>query len=238
MQRLTNIFSALSFVEDDEDLTPDANPKSKGSNGNNGSSSVKDGDGGEKRDSNGPHELYKPLVWIDLEMTGLDLETDLILEIACIITDGRLEKMIEGPDLIIQQPEGALARMNDWCQEHHTASGLVDGVRRSIISQAEAEKQVLDFVTQHVAPGRALLAGNSVYVDLLFLRKYMPKLAEFFPHVLVDVSSLRALCVRWYPRDADKAPQKKKKHRALDDIKESIAELRYMQGAIFKRPKR
>lgn len=179
--------------------------------------------------------LRMPLVWIDLEMSGLDLEKDRILEIACIVTDGRLDKMIEGPDLVIQQPEEVLAGMGPWCQEHHKASGLVDGVRSSTLSEEAAEEQVLQFVRKHTTgPAQPLLAGNSVYVDLKFLTKYMPRLAAEFSHVLVDVSSVRALCVRWYPRDAERQPAKKQQHRALEDIKESIAELQYLRRTIFK----
>lgn len=179
--------------------------------------------------------LRMPLVWIDLEMSGLDLEKDRILEIACIVTDGRLEKMIEGPDLVIQQPEEVLAGMGQWCQDHHKASGLVDGVRSSTLSEEAAEEEVLQFVRKHTTgPGQPLLAGNSVYVDLKFLTKYMPRLAAEFSHVLVDVSSVRALCVRWYPRDAERQPAKKQQHRALEDIKESIAELKYLRRTIFK----
>lgn len=184
--------------------------------------------------------LKWPLVWIDLEMTGLDLERDRILEIACIITDGKLQKLLEGPDLIINQSEELLASMGEWCQTHHTANGLVEGVRKSKVTEKDAEQEVLDFVRLHMGNGtkQPLLAGNSVYVDLMFLRKYMPNLAALFPHVVVDVSSIKALCLRWFPKDAERAPTKKKTHRALEDIKESIAELRYMQKTIFKEAKR
>lgn len=178
--------------------------------------------------------LKRPLVWIDLEMTGLDVEKDKILEIACIITDGKLFEMVEGPDLIINQSEEYLVNMGEWCQEHHTASGLVEEVRKSNITEKDAEQQVLEFVKKHTGPVQPLLAGNSVYMDFMFLRKYMPNLAEAFSHVVVDVSSIRALCCRWYPKDADRAPAKKKSHRALEDIKESITELKYMKQTIFK----
>ncbi|KAL3693416.1 hypothetical protein R1sor_007067 [Riccia sorocarpa] len=236
--RFQNPFTALSLVEDDEEFRASEN-NSKGQN-----SSIKSGDKNNNNKSedprskvneNGVQHLYRPLVWIDLEMTGLDIKKDRILEIACVITDGKLDKVIEGPDLIINQPDDALAGMNDWCQEHHTASGLVEGVRRSTISEQEAEQQVLDFVNQYVIGGKAQIAGNSVYVDLQFIKKYMPKLAEIFSHIVVDVSSVRALCVRWFPHDADRAPEKKKNHRALDDIMESIEELRYMKKSIFKK---
>eukprot|EP00850_Spirogloea_muscicola_P013653 SM000094S24670 [mRNA] locus=s94:83011:85416:+ [translate_table: standard] len=144
-----------------------------------------------------------PLVWVDLEMTGLDIEKHRILEIACIITDGRLKHQIAGPDLVINETEEVLAGMNEWCQEHHLKSGLVDRVRSSNISLLDAEQQVLAFVQRHTQAKQAMLAGNSVYVDFLFMKKYMPLLAEHFSHVVVDVSTIAALCARWYPQELD-----------------------------------
>lgn len=182
--------------------------------------------------------LKRPLVWIDLEMTGLKVEDDRILEIACIITDGQLDKTVEGPDLIINQSEECLARMNEWCQEHHSASGLVEEVRKSKVTEQEAEQQVMEFVKKYTSNVLPSLAGNSVYVDYTFLKKYMPNLAGLFSHVLVDVSSIRALCCRWYPKDAENVPPKKQLHRAMDDIKESIAELKYLRKTIFKASQR
>ncbi|XP_047941174.1 oligoribonuclease [Salvia hispanica] len=179
---------------------------------------------------------YKmPLVWIDLEMTGLNIEVDRILEIACIITNGNLTKSVEGPDLVIHQSKECLDKMGEWCQEHHGESGLTERVLQSTISEHEAENQVIEFVKRHTGTAYTpLLAGNSVYMDLIFLRKYMPDLAALFSHNLVDVSSIKALCLRWYPRDRRKAPQKENKHRAMDDIKESIAELKFYKENIFK----
>lgn len=182
--------------------------------------------------------LKRPLVWIDLEMTGLKVEDDRILEIACIITDGQLDKTVEGPDLIINQSEECLARMNEWCQDHHSASGLVEEVRKSKVTEREAEQQVMEFVKKYTTHAVPSLAGNSVYVDYMFLKKYMPNLADLFSHVLVDVSSIRALCCRWYPKDAENVPPKKQLHRAMDDIKESIAELKYLRKTIFKASRR
>uniref|UniRef100_A0A0D9VFS6 Exonuclease domain-containing protein n=1 Tax=Leersia perrieri TaxID=77586 RepID=A0A0D9VFS6_9ORYZ len=178
-----------------------------------------------------------PLVWIDLEMTGLDVSKDRILEIACIITDGKLTKQIEGPDLVINQKKDLLDSMDEWCKTHHAASGLTKRVLQSMISERDAETQVLDFVRKHVGSAPPLIAGNSVYVDLLFLKKYMPQLAAIFSHVIVDVSSIMALCIRWYPKERKQTPRKEKNHRAMDDIKESIAELKYYKDNIFKRPK-
>ncbi|ONK81444.1 uncharacterized protein A4U43_C01F29160 [Asparagus officinalis] len=126
--------------------------------------------------------------------------------------------------------------MNEWCREHHGASGLTKKVLQSTITERDAEKQVIEFVKKHVGSDKALLAGNSVYMDLLFLKKYMPTLAAIFPHVLVDVSSISALCARWFPRERKQAPTKEKNHRAMDDIKESIMELKYYKENIFKGP--
>ncbi|KAH1263528.1 Oligoribonuclease [Glycine max] len=202
-------------------------------------------------------EYKLPLVWIDLEMTGLNIEVDRILEIACIITDGNLTKTVEtiwdlsffqytpsspehfldlGPDLVIHQTKECLDRMGEWCQSHHAASGLTKKVLKSTISEGEAEKQVIEFVKRYVNVGlyTPLLAGSSIYVDFQFLKKYMPKLASLFSHVVVDVSSVKALCIRWYPKDKERAPSKLKTHRALDDIRESIEELRYYKANIFK----
>ncbi|KAK9999862.1 hypothetical protein SO802_019465 [Lithocarpus litseifolius] len=185
-----------------------------------------------------PSVDYKlPLVWIDLEMTGLNVEVDRILEIACIITDGYLTKTLEGPDLVIHQNKECLDKMGEWCQSHHAASGLTKKVLESTISEKEAENQVMEFVKRNVGPHTPLLAGNSIYVDFLFLKKYMPDLAALFSHVVVDVSSVKALCVRWYPKDNKNAPIKKSKHRALDDIRESIQELKYYKDNIFKASK-
>ncbi|KAI5080539.1 hypothetical protein GOP47_0003722 [Adiantum capillus-veneris] len=154
--------------------------------------------------------------------------------------NGVIIDVFTGPDLIIHQSEQLLAGMGEWCQTHHAANGLIEAVRNSRVTEREAEEEVMDFVCSKIGSEtkQPLLAGNSVYVDLMFLRRYMPRLAALFPHVVVDVSSIKALCMRWFPKDAERAPAKKKTHRAMDDIKESIAELKYMQKAIFKESKR
>nr|XP_043609495.1 oligoribonuclease-like isoform X2 [Erigeron canadensis] len=182
-------------------------------------------------------DYRQPLVWIDLEMTGLNTEVDRILEIACIITDGKLTKSVEGPDLVIHQTKACLDEMGEWCQKHHAESGLTEKVIQSTISEKEAEQQVMEFVKAHVGTYTPLLAGNSIYVDFMFLKKYMPDLASLFHHVVVDVSSVKALCMRWYPKENKKAPRKEKRHRALEDIKESIAELKYFKEKVFKSTK-
>ncbi|XP_058098180.1 oligoribonuclease [Magnolia sinica] len=246
MNYISNAFSILNLdAEDDKEQTAaaadatvdgtDATVSDKGKKKGKGS--------GKKRlvkiennDTQSPpsEEFKLPLVWIDLEMTGLDVDEDRILEIACIITDGNLTKLVEGPDLVIHQTEECLDKMGEWCRNHHGASGLTKRVLQSTISEQDAEKQVIDFVRKHVGTYTPLLAGNSVYVDFSFLKRYMPGLAGLFSHVVVDVSSVKALCIRWYPRENKKAPSKENKHRAMDDIKESIVELRYYKEQIFK----
>lgn len=242
MEKLSNIFSVLQLDADDDQLhTPDSSSTTdkKEKKGNSSSNLVPSkNEKNCEQDSMIPSEQYRlPLVWIDLEMTGLNIEVDRILEIACIITDGNLIKSVEGPDLVIHQTKECLDNMGEWCQSHHSASGLTKKVLRSTISEQEAEKQVIEFVKRNVGTYTPLLAGNSVYVDFLFLKKYMPDLASLFPHVLVDVSSIKALCIRWYPRDSKKAPPKENKHRAMDDIRESIRELKYYRENIFKASK-
>ncbi|KAK6141543.1 hypothetical protein DH2020_024710 [Rehmannia glutinosa] len=245
MDKLSNSFSLLEL--DSEDAkgessiataaadTCERQDDDKGiENGSEDGTLQKNENGDQQTWETTPTEYKMPLVWIDLEMTGLNIEVDRILEIACVITDGNLTKSIEGPDLVIHQTKECLDKMGEWCQEHHAESGLTEKVLQSTISEQEAEKQVIEFVKRHVGTYTPLIAGNSIYMDLLFLRKYMPDLAALFSHVLVDVSSVKALCLRWYPRDKRKAPRKENKHRALDDIKESIAELKFYKEHIFK----
>ncbi|XP_073300944.1 oligoribonuclease [Primulina huaijiensis] len=236
MNQLANNFSLLELdVDDPGDHLKIAAADDSGKVEN---SSLRDeslnANGDQQNLESTPVEYKMPLVWIDLEMTGLNIEYDRILEIACVITDGNLTKSIEGPDLIIHQTKECLDKMGEWCQQHHSASGLTEKVLQSSITEQDAEKQVMEFVKRHVGTYTPLIAGNSIYTDLLFLKKYMPNLAGLFSHILVDVSSVKALCVRWYPRDNRRAPQKENKHRAMDDIKESIAELKFYKDHIFK----
>ncbi|XP_047076948.1 oligoribonuclease-like isoform X2 [Lolium rigidum] len=243
MSKLANMFSLLNLEgEDDGEDDREVNPTSSTSIGETAASkpdksvqndtAVVNSNGGDAAPSSGGYRM--PLVWIDLEMTGLDISKDRILEIACIITDGKLTKQIEGPDLVISQSKDCLDNMGEWCKTHHASSGLTERVLQSEISERDAEKKVLDFLMRHVGSGTPLIAGNSVYVDLLFLKKYMPQLAAIFSHVIVDVSTIMALCIRWYPKERKQTPRKGKSHRAMDDIKESIAELKYYKDNIFK----
>ena len=172
------------------------------------------------------------LVWIDLEMTGLNVETDVILEIASVVTDADLAVIAEGPALAIRQGERALAAMDEWCVEHHTASGLVDRVRQSKTTLAEAEAATLSFVELHCPPRTSPLCGNSLWQDRRFLARYMPALESHLHYRIVDVSTVKELALRWRPQLAD-GFKKKNAHRALDDIRESIGELRHYREHFF-----
>ena len=179
--------------------------------------------------------LDQPLVWVDLEMTGLDPDHDRIVEIAVIVTDGALERLEEGPDLVLSTPEESLGGMDAVVVQMHGASGLTEAIRASKITVADAEQEVLAFIRRHVPIARtAPLAGNSVHADRAFLRRYMPELEAYVHYRNVDVSTVKELARRWYPESLEKAPRKAGGHRALADIRESIDEMRYWRGAIFK----
>ncbi len=174
------------------------------------------------------------LVWMDLEMTGLDPDRDLIIEMATIITDSDLNVCAEGPVLAIHQPEEALAAMDDWNQKHHGESGLLDRVRKSPISQLEAQAQTLAFLERHVEPNSAPLCGNTIWQDRRFLARHMPDLERFLHYRIIDVSSLKELVVRWRP-ELLAGFTKANEHTALADIKESIAELRYYREHFIRK---
>lgn len=174
------------------------------------------------------------LVWIDMEMTGLDPREHRIVEIATLITDADLRIVAEGPDLAIHQPESVLANMNEWSRAQHSASGLVERVRESSIGEAEAEAQTLEFIGKHCPAGAAPLAGNSVHLDRRFLQHHMPKLEAYLHYRNVDVSTLKELVRRWFPVTFARAPKKADRHRALDDLIDSIAELRFYRDEVFR----
>lgn len=174
------------------------------------------------------------LVWIDMEMSGLDAERERILEIAVLITDGQLNVLAEGPNLVVHQSEELLAGMDEWNTKHHGASGLVERVRASTIDESVAEAAVLGFLQEHCLPKTAPLAGNSVHQDRRFLRRYMPALDDFLHYRIVDVSTVKELGSRWFPKAYDARPQKRAQHRAMDDIRESLEELRYYRSAFFR----
>ena len=186
--------------------------------------------------SSTPHPAeggFAALVWIDLEMSGLDPDTCRVLEIATVVTDGDLSVLGEGPDLVIHQPAEVLDAMDDWNTKHHADSGLTQAVRESRISLEAAERQTLDFLSHHCAPGKSPLCGNSIGQDRLFINKYMKDLAEYVHYRSIDVTSIKELSRRWYPKM--EPPAKKESHRALDDILESIEELRFYRQEIFKK---
>jgi len=175
-----------------------------------------------------------PLIWIDMEMSGLDPETCEILEIACIVTDGDLVEVDEGMDLVVNQPDAVLDAMDDWCTRHHGQSGLTAAVKASTISLKEAEQHTLTYLKQHTNKGQSPLCGSSVSHDRRFIDRYMPELSTFLHYRTIDVSTVKELVKRWQP-DAG-APPKKNAHRALDDIRESIEELRHYRKHAFRQP--
>lgn len=173
------------------------------------------------------------LIWIDLEMTGLDPETDVIIEMATIVTDTELNVLAEGPVIAIHQSDARLAAMDEWNTRTHGESGLTQRVRESLIDTAEAEAQTIAFLQQWVPKGKSPICGNSIGQDRRFLYKYMPALEAYFHYRYLDVSTLKILAERWAPQVKD-GFQKKASHLALDDIRESIAELRYYRSHLLK----
>ena len=173
------------------------------------------------------------LVWIDLEMTGLEPDRHVIVEIACLVTDGNLQPLDEGVSYVVRATDHELAQMDDFVINMHTQSGLLPEIAEGI-STEDAEQLVLTYVQKHVAePKKAPLAGSSIYVDRGFLSKYMPVLDNYLHYRLVDVSSLKELTRRWYPRAYFAAPQKAGNHRALADIRDSITELAFYRATVF-----
>lgn len=173
------------------------------------------------------------LIWIDLEMTGLNPDTDLIIEIATVVTDKNLNILAQGPVIAVHQSDEALAAMDDWNQQHHGQSGLIERVRQSTISPEQAEEQTLAFLEQWLPAGASPICGNSIGQDRRFLFRYMPKLEAFFHYRNLDVSTLKELAARWAPAVKD-GFQKKSAHQALEDILESIAELQYYREHFIK----
>lgn len=173
------------------------------------------------------------LIWIDLEMTGLDPDNDLIIEIATIVTDKNLNILAQGPVLAVHQSDTALAAMDDWNQHHHGQSGLIKRVKASTIDDAEAEQQTLEFIKQWVPERVSPICGNSIGQDRRFLYRYMPTLEAYFHYRNIDVSTLKELAARWAPHVRD-GFKKQSSHQALNDIIESIEELRYYREHFIK----
>jgi oligoribonuclease len=177
------------------------------------------------------------MVWLDLEMTGLDVVRDTIVEIAVLVTDAELEPLDDGMDLVIHQPASALDAMDDFVRKMHEKSGLLPEIEASTVSIEEAGAAALAYVKQHVPePRSAPLCGNSIGVDRRFLDRYLPDFDGYVHYRSIDVSSLKELCRRWYPEAYKKRPGKAESHRALDDVRESIAELRYYRDAMLRPP--
>ena len=173
------------------------------------------------------------LIWIDLEMTGLEPEQDVIIEMATIVTDAQLNVLAEGPSLVIHQSDEVLDNMNPWCVEQHGKSGLTQRVRDSKISVAEGEQQTLEFLRQWVPERTSPMCGNSIGQDRRFLVRYMPQLEAFFHYRNLDVSTVKELAARWAPAVKD-GFKKESSHLALDDIRDSINELQYYREHLFK----
>ena len=180
-----------------------------------------------------PQQSDSNLVWMDLEMTGLNPDRDTILEIAALITNNALELVVEGPVLVVQQPAGVLEQMDEWNREHHAASGLIQRVLASTLSMVEAERQMLVFIKGYCPERTSPLCGNSICQDRRFLARYMPALEEYLHYRNLDVSAVKELVRRWYP-EGPKPPEKKHAHAALDDIRESIEELRFYRQHYFR----
>ncbi|HEY1772762.1 MAG TPA: oligoribonuclease [Gammaproteobacteria bacterium] len=173
------------------------------------------------------------LIWIDLEMTGLDPVTDHILEIATLVTDKQLNLVAEGPMLAIHHSDALLAAMGEWCTRQHGQSGLTERVRQSSISMAEAERQTLEFLRQHVPPGASPMCGNSICQDRRFMARQMQELERFFHYRNLDVSTLKELAKRWAP-GATAGFTKESTHLAMADIRDSVAELKFYREKLFR----
>jgi oligoribonuclease len=177
------------------------------------------------------------LVWMDLEMTGLDVTRDVIVEVATLITDDDLTIVAEGPDLVVAASAEALDSMDDFVRAMHTGSGLLDQIVASSVSLEEAGAATLEFIRSHIPKARTVpLAGNSIGTDRRFLAAYLPEVEEYLHYRSVDVSTVKELAARWYPEVMKAAPAKAGGHRAMDDIRESVAELAYYRSSVFKAP--
>ncbi|XP_022651886.1 oligoribonuclease, mitochondrial-like [Varroa jacobsoni] len=181
-----------------------------------------------------PSDIDQRICWIDMEMTGLDPDRDTIMEISCVVTDKDLNEVARIEQIILHQPEYVLNAMDDWCKQNHGASGLTEACLKSKISLKEAEDTVLVFLQRHTTPKKVPLGGNSVHADRQFIRRYMPKVYEHLHYRIIDVSSIRELCKRWYPDVSENEPKIKKAHRAYEDIRQSIQQLQYFRKTLFK----
>jgi oligoribonuclease len=173
------------------------------------------------------------IVWMDMEMSGLNPESDRILEVAVIVTDGELNVVAEGPNLILHQPDEVLEAMDEWNTKHHGESGLTKRVRDSTVDEAQLSAALLEFLSAHTEKRKAPLAGNSIHQDRRFVARYLPEVEDWLHYRNIDVSTVKELAQRWYPKRYSARPAKKSSHRAMDDLMESIEELRYYRQALF-----
>ncbi|PBC33377.1 probable oligoribonuclease isoform X1 [Apis cerana] len=179
------------------------------------------------------YNKHNCIVWIDTELTGLQIETDTILEIACLITDEDLNIVSEEFNIVINQPDLVLEHMNEWCMNFHTKSGLIQESKYSKITLKDAEEMLLNFLKKYIPSQTCPLAGNTIYMDRLFLLKYMPLVNDYLHYRIIDVSTIKELVRRWNSNQSECTPKKFLHHRALPDIKESIEELKYYKKNIF-----
>ncbi len=179
--------------------------------------------------------MHNKLVWLDLEMTGLDPKNDVILEIACVVTDDALNVVAQAPSLLIKADEKKLSAMVPEVRTIHADSGLLSDLAHAMLTVQQAEQKMLNFLREHCKQQTVPLCGNSIWMDKFFLKEHMPLLYNFFHYRTIDVSSIKELVRRWYPNDAHAGFPKKNNHRALDDVYESIAELRHYQTYFFKK---
>ncbi len=175
-------------------------------------------------------DIEKNLVWMDLEMSGLDPSRDVILEVAVVVTNENLDILDSGKDLVVYQDEGMFLRMDDWNQNQHTKSGLWSQVRESKLSVNQVEHQVLDYIKKYTKKGKAILCGNSIWQDRRFIRKYMPDLDSYLHYRMIDVSTVKELVKRWFGVEFEKTEHN---HRALEDINQSIEELKFYRQRFF-----
>jgi len=177
------------------------------------------------------------LVWMDLEMTGLDPGRHVVVEVATLVTDDNLGIVAEGPDIVVSATEAQLAEMDDVVRRMHTESGLLDAIAASTVSIEQASELTLAFIQEHIPePRRVPLCGNSIGVDRRFLRRYLPAVEDYLHYRSIDVSTVKELCKRWHPSLYGHAPKKSGTHRALGDIRESVAELAYYRDNLFRLP--
>lgn len=181
--------------------------------------------------NNGPSVL----LWLDLEMTGLDIGQEFILEVASIVTDIELNIKAHGPELVIHQPREVLDKMGQWCKNQHKKSGLTDAVVTSTITVQQAEQETLAFIKKHAKPDVARLCGNSIWQDRLFLQKFMPQLLDYLNYRMIDVSAIKEVIKGWYPNNPKTEFKKKDLHRALPDVLESVEELKHYRNIFFKK---